>query len=42
MKIYGQSLVNLISRNELSTACAQIGMCYKDEYVSFVRIDGGM
>jgi len=36
---YGQSMINIISKGELQTVCSQIGMCFPDEYQSFVQID---
>jgi len=36
---YGQSMINIISKGELQTVCSQIGMCFPNEYQSFVQID---
>lgn len=36
---YGQSMINIITKGELQTVCSQIGMCFPDEYQSFVQID---
>lgn len=36
---YGQSMINLITKGELQTVCTQIGMCFPDEYQSFVQIE---
>ncbi|KAJ6637825.1 Prosaposin [Pseudolycoriella hygida] len=36
---YGQSMINIINKGELQTVCSQIGMCYPNEYQSFVQID---
>lgn len=32
-------MINIITKGELQTVCSQIGMCYPDEYHSFVQID---
>jgi len=36
---YGQSMINIITKGELQTVCSQIGMCFADEYRSFVQIE---
>lgn len=36
---YGQSMINIITKGELQTVCSQIGMCFPDEYQSFVQIE---
>lgn len=32
-------MINIISKGELQTVCSQIGMCFRDEYQSFVQIE---
>lgn len=32
-------MINIITKGELQTVCSQIGMCFADEYQSFVQID---